>query len=337
MALRRAIAICGAALLAGISSGLHAQLKNPRSTSDLASLCTSTDAERLAYCEGYLVGAAHLWKVMAACSSPASGEKRFCAGAQAAYEKFQEALQNCNGCRSDSVPDFRKRRLAFLDEITAALGICAPGWEWERTKEYCTGYNEEAAKSIAWYAAAYLRDERKGARDRGLGEGAGEVTVYLFAPELLEAFVPCLTSSVRPDELRKAFVEFVHEYPEQLRIDFPILALQKALFYELCPGPEKGLRPHMEVCTVWDYDGGQYGTRNACDEPVVIRFRSGVREAVEREVGPGGEFRTGLGRSDIRDDGAVFTVCPVGYESSPPFDSRNPEAIRKSFYSCVPK
>jgi hypothetical protein len=350
---RRQLVMFCAAVLVGMSSSLHAQLKAPRSASDLVSLCTSTNPDQLAYCEGYITGAAHRWKVSAACRSPVPGDKSFCAGSKAAYDKTHETLENCKYCGGDrSQPDFVERMRRFRDELKVALGVCSPSSEWERRKEYCAGYNDEAATTIASFAAALLEDERRSARDQGLGDadaaarGIMASEFYYIAPitkasEYYIAFVPCLERSVLPDEMRKTLIEFVHDYPEQLRIGDPIFLLEEAMFYGVCPGPQSGFKPQMELCTTWNYDGGQYGTKNTCDKPVVIKFVATGRDAIEREVSPGGDFRTGLSMSDITGGaGFLYTVCPAGYKSSVPIESGNGEerdAISKGLYSCVRK
>jgi len=90
-------------------------------------------------------------------------------------------------------------------------------------------------------------------------------------------------------------------------------------------------KPHMEQCVRWVYEGDQFAAKNICDEAVFIRFeKEGL--AVDRQLNPGETLLAGLKHPPW-----MFTVCPVGYVSSVPFEGENNKAIRASRYSCVRK
>lgn len=177
----------------------------------------------------------------------------------------------------------------------------------------------------------------EGARDRGLGDAARDVGLHLFASEDFYEFRPCLQTVISPQQVRNILLEFIRDNPDQQRGSTAIVILAKALFYSLCPGPAQRWKPHMEQCTTWGYDGGQFGTENTCDKAVVIQFMAEGQRAIERLLNPGETFRTGLSRSQIDRGWWMFTTCPVGYVSSVPFLSKNNEVIRASRYSCVRK
>jgi hypothetical protein len=69
-----------------------------RLASELAQLCTSSDLDRLAYCNGYIREATHLWKYQPACASLARESRLFCAGAESARTSIQEAISACTHC-----------------------------------------------------------------------------------------------------------------------------------------------------------------------------------------------------------------------------------------------
>jgi hypothetical protein len=292
-----------------------------RSASDLVGFCTSTNLDRLAYCEGYIELATRSWKYSTACESQTHGDPSFCAGATAAQKKIQEILQACGDC----APDER------LVKLKTAIGTCLS--DAQRDERYCSGYNWEVANKIA-----ELSVQSKDVRGLGVRHGAEDLFLNLWTSkaELLE-FRPCLQTEVGPQQLRNMFLGFIRDNPEQQRGSTAIMALEKALFYELCPGPARGLKPHMEQCTAWDYgDDGQLGTKNTCDKAVVIQFMAKNQRTVERQLNPGDAFRTGISRSQIGGDW-WFTACPVGYVSSVPFLPKNLGVIRASQYSCARK
>ncbi|GEP59133.1 hypothetical protein RSO01_62990 [Reyranella soli] len=95
----------------------------------------------------------------------------------------------------------------------------------------------------------------------------------------------------------------------------------------------QSVKAHMEACTRWGHAGAEYGTRNSCDSPVVIRFMAlGDQHVVEREVAPGAWF----GSSADLSGGWMFTACPVGYAPNLRFAVENRNAILDSLYNCLP-
>lgn len=137
MSLKQKIAIFSLTLLLGgcAPSSLEqslAQAETPRSASDLVSLCTSADADSLAYCKGYIDGATHIWKYWTACASQVEGDQSFCAGVRAAQDKLHEVFQACRDCNVENFrPDlkdwpirvqlFMERMRKFRDELKATM------------------------------------------------------------------------------------------------------------------------------------------------------------------------------------------------------------------------
>jgi len=95
---------------------------------------------------------------------------------------------------------------------------------------------------------------------------------------------------------------------------------------------------HVEGCTKWDYRDGRFGTVNDCREPATIQFMLMKDERmIERVVGPGEFFDTGLGREQMKESGWLFTACPVGYQPSVPISLKNKDLILPSLYNCAKK
>lgn len=99
--------------------------------------------------------------------------------------------------------------------------------------------------------------------------------------------------------------------------------------------------PQLEKCTLtqtWDYRGGTWGVKNICNEPVSIQFMTQKDKRVVRtQVGPGERFNTGLSKAQINAGWWIFTTCPVGYESSIPFEARYETALIDGQYNCIKK
>lgn len=333
-------------------SSLEKDLANAetgRSASELIKLCTSADPDRLTYCEGYIDGAMHIWKYITACQSPTISDQSFCAGVKFAEKVNLEAFSACRDCNFGSFrPElgdkpirlqlYKERMREFSKALRATLGICSP--DERRDEHYCSGYNAQVANTLAEDLLTYPNIVPKGVRDLGLGHAAGDVGIHAFASEEFFEFRPCIQTAIGPQQARKIFLEFMRDNPEQQR-STAIMAMAKALFYSVCPGPEEGLRPHMEQCTTWEYDDDNFGTENTCDKAVVIQFMVKDQPAIERQLKPGETFRTGLSRSQTI--GWMFTTCPVGYVSSVPFLPEeddafiDPSPIKASLYSCVRK
>lgn len=159
---------------------------------------------------------------------------------------------------------------------------------------------------------------------------------YIFGGRVNSVPLPHVsTLDVRPEQMRKVFAQFMIENPAQQRDTSAVMALEKALYYGLCPGQEHGLIPHMEQCTKWGYDNGNLETRNDCDEAVAVQFMEQRKDVIERRLAPGEAFVTERTRGQGGGGWWMFTTCPVGHVSTPALSQENNEAIRASRYSCV--
>ncbi len=174
------------------------------------------------------------------------------------------------------------------------------------------------------------------ASEVGFSHAVEDVILHLWASSEFGSFAPCLAVKVRPGRMKEVFVEFMRENPAQETSSSALITLEKALYYGLCPGPERGLKPHMEVCISWERDGDKHGARNTCDETVVVEFvpkyRGNSDMQVERLVIPGKTFQADSKLSGMP---PLFTVCPIDYISAVPLQAENSDAIRASRYSCV--
>lgn len=208
---------------------------------------------------------------------------------------------------------------------------------------YCEGYIEGAVH--AWKFPEVpdlsgLRDPPQDPRKRGFGEGSFQAGAVMFVEANALAFLPCFERESSAQEMREALLQYVRDNPEQQRGAYAVLLLQKALFYGVCPGPSARLKPHMEQCAEWGYDGDEYVAKNTCNRPVVVRFQSAMiasEQTKEGQVNARQTFRTGLTRFEMEGSDWIFTVCQVGHVSDVPFSPENAEPIRASRYSCVKK
>ena len=313
-----------------------------RTAQELISLCESSTADRLAYCEGYIEGVAHFWKYQNACVSAAHGDRSFCAGADAAREAIRTFFEACVNCSIDDLESGPMRAERFVErmrklpkELMASLGICAANKD--HNEHYCSGYNEEAKTSIAELSAMYASTRSVDARSLGMGHGKGDVGLALFASEEFYALRVCVKTTVDSKKIRNIFLTFVRANPEQEFNTKAVLILGKALSYGLCAASKMhGERPHMEQCITWDRGRGSPGAKNVCDTPVVIEFISqhALTSAIEAEseVIPGNSVSTNPGLSRMP---WVFAACPGGHVSSVPLRKGNIETIRAGGYGCI--
>lgn len=301
----------------------------PRTVPELVRLCMSEDAGRLAYCEGYIVGAVYLWKANFACESLARNDQLYCAGAKDAQSSIEETLSACPDC------DQTVEREKLRDALRGAGNLCTPD---ERHDEYyCKGYNATIEFNTANLLPFQTIDAREGHRYAGLSHGVNDFILHLMGSADIHYFVPCTQFDRSPEDIRTIFLRFVGEYPAQVNDSAAVIGLGKALYYGLCPGPEQGLKPHMEACTTWDYENGKFGTRNVCDKAVFVQLREEGRSLIETELKPGEALLTGRTREQQRRGWWMFSACPVGYVSLPAFTEANKDEIQASRYSCVPR
>jgi hypothetical protein len=332
MILRVAIAVFGLILSLGEcwASSLEQGLGltgEMRSASELVGLCTSTDKDRMAYCKGYIEGAIQSWKWQTARASIRPSDQSYCAGRNAARdlaEKVNESLS------TDAVEPQK-----FRKELRTQLGVCAP--DENHDEHYCLGYNEEVANSIARLSIMHTHEESESPRETAMSHAAIDAWANAFVSAEFLAFQPCVHKAMTPEQIRKILLEFVRENPEQQINMSASMLLERALFYDYCPGPtERNLKPHLENCITWTQDDGKRGIKNSCNTAVVFEFvaKSATEPALktERQVIPGNTFNSDPA---LAAKPWAFMVCPVGYVSAIPFESKNTGAIRASIYSCV--
>lgn len=321
-----------------------AQNETGRTASELVSLCRSSTADRLTYCQGYIEGATHFWQYQNACASAAQSDQSFCAGAEAAREAIRKFFEACADCDINGLEPgpthaqrFMERMRKLPGELKTALGICAADRDYN--KHYCSGYNKEAEISIAELSAMYSSTRSEDARLLGLGHGKGDVGLHLFASKEFYELRPCVKTAVDAKKIRNILLAFVRENPEQEVNTTAVLILGKALSYVLCTGSAlQRERPHTEQCITWVRDHEHAGARNICDTPVVIEFIS--QHALEAELGaeseiiPGNSFSANPGLSRMP---WVFTACPVGSVSSVALRKGSIETIKAGKYGCISK
>lgn len=97
-------------------------------------------------------------------------------------------------------------------------------------------------------------------------------------------------------------------------------------------------RPHLEACTKWSEQKGNFGFTNECHEPVALLFiELNGPHRFDRVILPSERFDIGLPEKTINQTGWLFTACPAGYVPSVPFTTESQTRIVKSRYECVRK
>ena len=328
--------------------GISLEKSEPvRTASELIKLCSSSNPDMVSYCEGYIESALYSWKLITACSSPIQSNQSFCLGAESAQKAIQKALTSCNDCNIRSFkPElkdntirgrlFIERMQKFSKELNTSLGVCSPNEEYN--KHYCTGYNLEVKNTITNYFMTYSRNLTMKPKDMGMGHATDDLGVHLFTSAELMEFVPCINKMFSTEEAKNVFLKFMHDNPEQ-RIDTTaLIALEKSLYYNVCPGRELGwletnfLKPHMEQCTKLEYENGYYKTKNNCSKSVHFNFWEKGQKIIARDLKPGESFKV-----NPKSGSWMFTTCPVGYISSVELSEDNTHIIRASQYSCIKK
>jgi hypothetical protein len=315
----------------------------PRSASAFVKLCAAEDADRVAYCEGYLEALLHYLKYKSSCMPDEILDRTYCQGATEAQEKINSAWQSCKDCsfeqfRPDLQDDAARRQLFnermknFRDELGITLGTCELGGD--RIKNYCLGFNAEKNLGVSMNLGSPKTPEN--AYEMGVSDVALDLfaVVYAYGHNALKACVPV---SLTPEEAKDILLEFVRENPEQQIDTIAPLLVAKALFYDLCKTAiSQNMRPHVEQCVQWSHHDSQPGVMNICDKTIVIVFilerASGPELKTEQLVIKGGHFHADkrLLRAPWRS-----TACPEGYVSSVPFDADNLDTIAASDYGCI--
>lgn len=308
-----------------------------RSASELIKLCSSTESNMKTYCEGYIESAIYTWKLITACASQNKSEQSFCRGAKSAQKTIQKVLAACKDCSLGSfkpelkdntirVRLFKERMQKFPEELNTILGVCTPD------EHYCVGYNSQVKNSITEYSVLYASKLTDKPKDMGMGHAATDIGIHLWSSAEFFGFVPCINREINLDQIKNIFLKYMHDNPEQQLDTTAIIALEKSIYYSVCPGPAlEKLKPHMEQCTKWEYDNGYLGTKNTCDKAVQLQFMTKDKQVIERHLKPGDTF------SIRKQDWWMFATCQSGYISSVEFLLENEKNIRNSRYSCIKK
>lgn len=316
----------------------------PLSGTVLVDLCSTSDPHKRAYCEGYVDGAMQLWKRSTACQSALGSDQSFCRGVAAAESRVQEVLEACQDCNpAEFRPDlddpaergrsFIEHMQDFVAEARETLEKCSPHAPFD--EHYCNGFDAQVENSLASLAVMYQGDEAAEPGLHGRGQAQNDLVMHLWASKEIYRFQPCVRPATTPGDARNSLLEFVRERPDQLGDTTATIVFAKALYYRVCPGPKTGAQPHMEHCTTWDYDDGQFGTRNTCGAPVYVQFLAPGQRSIERRLDPDESLQSGLNRAQIDGLSWMFTTCPAGYMSSLPLGPQNRTQIAASHYDCI--
>jgi hypothetical protein len=266
----------------------------------------------------------------------------FCRGALAAKEIHQAIWEDCADCNfSQFQPELsdetaRQRRYsekmrAFADEMRTALGVCS--LDGQHDQAYCNGYNTEVRLALADSNLRFWVKTTVNPYEVGLGDGAADLFVHLWSETQVHHFRPCIPPDTDIEELTDVFLKYVEEDPDERRIDTATMLLLRAMYFGFCPGPDEKIKPHLEQCTAWRQIRGQFGTKNECQQAVVVNFRLADQAPILRELEPNEVLTTGRTEEQIRQ--WWFTTCPAGYESSLPLVPGNLGEIGASRYNCV--
>ena len=297
------------------------EFRVPRSSKELLQRCKSIDPNKREYCQGYIDGTSHSWRITTACQSTNDSDQSFCAGSIAAREKFQNLSQTCKDC------DFERYKQLYR-EGSRLIGKCSPNDLVNSS--YCEGFNLQVTMETIAPGLIYEPEAMDNARVRGLGQGIGDFVLHLWGFEVMHYLSPCIERRAESESMILAINAFADNYPELLQLDSPTIFLTKALFYGLCPRPMEHLLPHMEHCTDWNYNSGDLGVDNSCEEIVSIQFQADIGPIIEGQLRPKERFRTGLSSRNY-----MTAACQQGYVSSVLFLKENWGAIARSQYHCV--
>lgn len=326
--------------LGGFGMGLE-KTEPVRSASELIKICSSTDSEMMNYCEGYIESALYTWKLMTTCASQKQSNQSFCRGAKSAQKSIQKVMSACKDCSlggfkpelKDNIIRgrlFEERMQKFPTELSAALGVCIP--DDQRDEHYCAGYDSQVKNTITEYAVLYSSKLSDKPKDMGMGHAAADVGLHLWSSTAFFGFLPCIKREINSDEAKTLFLKFMYDNPEQKIDTTAIVALEKSLYYSVCPGPALGgVKPNMEQCTKWKSENDYLGTKNTCKKDVQIQFMTKDKQIIERQLSPNETFST------EKQNWWMFATCPVGYMSSVEFSLENERNIRTSQYSCIKK
>ena len=307
---------------AEISAAQSIGEQGPVSTADLLAACRSIDVNRGDFCAGYVEGSVYEWRVAAACRSPLGDDQSFCSGSLAArkqIEKYRESFRQNNN------PEEWRR---FHKDMVQVIGSCVA--KTPDREIYCRGFNLQLEIESIAAGSVYLIEPGDDARTRGIGQGASDFGVHLWAYQIMHFLVPCIPMDTGTESLIEVLISFARQYPELAATDTPTLLLAKAFYYGLCPGPRDGLLPHLEHCLSWQHEQRSLVTGNSCSKPVQIQFSTDGSQVIEAEIDPGELFD-----SKVFSRRYIFAACRPGYTSSVPFSPQNWETLKSSRYHCV--
>ena len=101
-----------------------------------------------------------------------------------------------------------------------------------------------------------------------------------------------------------------------------------ASLYLIWPVPEENRLPHMQRCANFEFQAGEFETKNHCAIPIYIQFLA-EGKVITQEVGSGERFRGLYAIS------RVFAACPAGHVSSIAVRPGNYEKLFKGEFHCV--
>jgi hypothetical protein len=94
---------------------------------------------------------------------------------------------------------------------------------------------------------------------------------------------------------------------------------------------------HVEQCTRWDSQTGDFGVSNTCGNAVSVHFMAeGDERDLQWTILPGERVKTGLSEQNVRAGWWMFTACPEGYSSSIAFLPSNRDEVIGGRYRCRP-
>lgn len=221
-------------------------------TANLYRMCTSTNADERATCNGYIDTTALVWSTMG-CPLDSPDDLSFCKGAEDSgtrmYKAQQSCVKTCSDRDYDDASRFDRCNSSCILNNEAVLPDCSPGAD--RSKAYCFAFNATIERT----RALYTLEEEKSARQKGITVSVRDQIGLAFAQQIPGAsfltFWPCLKALISPTALKALFLKFVDDNPETLssNVDesapplellnttFAIVAMDRAFSASICDDP----------------------------------------------------------------------------------------------------